>query len=269
MRKFFLFLCLACFFTRNHSFAKEGDDFCLITIAKSGSHLTEKCLENLTGKKGRFVLTHVQVNRLKNAKTLFFWAHFHQEGIAKCLLELPNTKCIFNVRDLRDVAISRVNQWVREGFIPFPDRVKSKRWLSIPYNEKLSSLFQPSVWGMSNYAKNTLSFRKFMHHFNNPNVYVTSFEKLVGPSGGGSEELQIQEITNLAKFLNIPLSKARAQEIAKNLFGDTKTFRKGQTKVWESVLNQENVDLFKKHFGDLLIFLGYEKDLNWNIPKSK
>lgn len=41
-------------------------------------------------------------------------------------------------------------------------------------------------------------------------------------------------------------------------------FRKGIAGDWKNHFNQEHIDLFKEQWGDLLIKLGYEKDINWS-----
>jgi len=49
----------------------------------------------------------------------------------------------------------------------------------------------------------------------------------------------------------------------KNLCGHTSTFRKGKIGSWKEGFSLKNKNNFKKHCGDLLIQLGYEKDKNW------
>jgi hypothetical protein len=43
----------------------------------------------------------------------------------------------------------------------------------------------------------------------------------------------------------------------------SKTFRKGQTGEWEKYFDSEHKKLFKKCAGEMLITLGYEKDMDW------
>jgi hypothetical protein len=43
----------------------------------------------------------------------------------------------------------------------------------------------------------------------------------------------------------------------------SKTFRKGKTGGWQKHFSAEHKALFKNYAGDLLIDLGYEKDLDW------
>jgi len=55
---------------------------------------------------------------------------------------------------------------------------------------------------------------------------------------------------NLSKNLNLP---GRMQT----------TFRKGLSGEWKNLFSESHKDTFKDIAGDLLIKLGYEKDLGW------
>ena len=98
--------------------------------------------------------------------------------------------------------------------------------------------------------------------------YVTSFEKLIGPRGGGSEQLQQDEILRIAHFLEIPLTEADVKNVVADLFGETSTFREGKIGSWKDHFTPKHVAQFKKASGDLLIRLGYEVDSSWDLPKK-
>jgi hypothetical protein len=40
-------------------------------------------------------------------------------------------------------------------------------------------------------------------------------------------------------------------------------YRKGKPGDWKNHFNKEHKTYFKKHFGELLVKLGYEQDMNW------
>jgi hypothetical protein len=99
---------------------------------------------------------------------------------------------------------------------------------------------------------------------NYPYGFTIRFEDLIGSKGGGDDAKQIATVKAIAKHISVELSEERAQEIATNLFGITKnTFRKGQIGAWKEEFTPEHKKLFKQYGGELLIKLGYEKDLNW------
>ena len=106
-------------------------------------------------------------------------------------------------------------------------------------------------------------FYAYLNWMNQPFVYTTYFEKLVGAKGGGSAEMQLEEIINIAKFLDINLSPKNAQLIADSLFGGTGTFHEGQIGSWKKYFKPEHKNAFKQLAGNLLIELGYEQDFNW------
>lgn len=96
-----------------------------------------------------------------------------------------------------------------------------------------------------------------------PQVLMVYFENLVGEKGGGSREMQLDEIRRIAEHLEVELSPERLEEIADNLFGGTSTFMSGQIGTWRQYFGPEHVDLIKKSCGNTLIRLGYERDKDW------
>ena len=90
------------------------------------------------------------------------------------------------------------------------------------------------------------------------------FEDLVGEKGGGSKESQLEVIKAIVKHLDISLTEKEIQEnVIDKLFGGTGTFREGKIGAWKNYFTPEHKKLFKLYGGEMLIKLGYEKDLNW------
>lgn len=93
---------------------------------------------------------------------------------------------------------------------------------------------------------------------------VIHFEALVGPRGGGSRELQRQEIRRITAHLETNLSEGEIEEVAEGIFDQqAATFRKGVMGDWRNYFTPEHKRAFKEVAGQLLIELGYEKDLDW------
>ena len=63
--------------------------------------------------------------------------------------------------------------------------------------------------------------------------------------------------------MNLQISDRNLIKIANDLFGGTWSFRKGSIGSWKQYFTQEHKQAFKEVAGQLLIDLGYEKDLNW------
>lgn len=91
----------------------------------------------------------------------------------------------------------------------------------------------------------------------------TRFEDLIGVHGGGEFGVQCEKIRKIAAHVSLGLNEREIKHIAKTMIGNSYTFRKGVIGGWRSVLSDEHKDEFKKLAGNLLIELGYEKDLDW------
>ena len=95
--------------------------------------------------------------------------------------------------------------------------------------------------------------------------HTVHFENLIGSKGGGSDDVQAQEILKMAEHLRIELSPEKLAHVQKELFGNSRTFRQGKTGGWQQTFTPEMKSAFKNVPGanQLLIDLGYEKDSNW------
>lgn len=93
--------------------------------------------------------------------------------------------------------------------------------------------------------------------------YTTLFERLVGPQGGGSREVQIQEIRAIAHHLRIPCAENDVVATADNAFGGTATFHQGLMGRWRQYCSTQHKQVLKELIGQSLIDLGYERNLDW------
>ena len=46
-------------------------------------------------------------------------------------------------------------------------------------------------------------------------------------------------------------------------YGKSSTFRKGKVGNWKKTLSESDIDIFKKYINELIVSLGYEKNLEW------
>ena len=73
----------------------------------------------------------------------------------------------------------------------------------------------------------------------------------------------------MVKFYNsIANSKLNANALTEKALANinpkkSHTFRKGESGQWRKIFNEEHTEVFKKVAGDLLIRLGYERNLDW------
>jgi len=163
-----------------------------------------------------------------------------------------NFKIIICTRDPRDLICALVRGC-------YGTTSKEHLYEAIKYPGKTiaraTGLDQPFLKKYTTYSE---CISDYLEWKNYPNVYLTSFEKLVGPNGGGDRKVQIQEVLNIAAFIGREIDYEKAGAIADQLFGGTPTFIKGQIKDWEKTLSQDLLKLYYRKEGNLAQKLGYE-----------
>lgn len=105
---------------------------------------------------------------------------------------------------------------------------------------------------------------------NDPRVLPVKIETLI-PIDKNDPESQLKAIDQIAKFLGVKLTRSKKKKLAKKCakFRYKKIDRIGNLSDgmtifdWRNDFTEEDKILFKKHFGQLLIDLGYEEDYNW------
>lgn len=105
----------------------------------------------------------------------------------------------------------------------------------------------------------------FMRWMVSPVCCVLDFEKLMGEHGGAAtQEDAIGELRKIAEVLQMhDLSDEQLLSIYQKHFGHGYSFFKGKVGTWKDYLDQDLRIAVKEEVGELLIELGYEKDLDW------
>lgn len=245
------------------------DRFYVVSIPKCGTNLLAKCVHQITKRFFNQVdyNDHIIVNPVtcKFGGTRVLVTHFICDKRNIEFFKKFDAKGIFIYRDPRDQIISfayfiqKIDRWPHLKKLSMSELImKLITDISMLYGPKG---FVNSIWlelkGVDSYYLLYLDWRLI------DEVYATTFEKLVGKQGGGSDELQFLEIKNIALHLGYNLSNDEIKEIQSKLFGGTWTFREGKIGSWKEHFTLEHKKAFKKVAGQLLIDLGYEKDLNW------
>lgn len=96
--------------------------------------------------------------------------------------------------------------------------------------------------------------------YHSPNCLTVRFEDLVGPNGGGSEELQIATIQGIGRFLGVELPSNEARQIGAAMFGQGRTFRAGTIAAWQNRFDGETHKLFMSKVAAAAAELGYVYD---------
>lgn len=239
--------------------------FVIFTPPKTGTHLCSKTLSLISGKAPAFhiyelpktTLEIIQLALKETDNQHFIVAHTFQAEDLNMLAAI-GYKIIFLIRDPRDHLLSALD-WMHEG-----------EWAYIPVNqindpvEQLTDLITGEKKRFPYVDFGFLAYERHIKNIPPANLYITHFEKLVGSKGNGSDEEQEEEILKLANFIGKDITAEEAREIGKNVFGGTRTFRKGTINQWKTRYNPEQKRIFKERYNTLLIRLGYEKDDTWN-----
>lgn len=200
-----------------------------------------------------------QLSRLRYNQ--FATAHMPYSNAFGAVLENMNVRSALILRDPRDVVVSHARYITEE-----PTHFLYHRYKTMDKDDRLMA----SIIGIRQNAGGgpmlldiRQRWRSVMPWRQQPYNYTTTFEKLVGPQGGGDAEIQMSEIRNIAEHFDIQKETAFFENVAANLYGGTTTFRKGQIGKWREHFKQAHIDAFKKLAGDILVELGYEADQCW------
>jgi hypothetical protein len=263
---------MSCFFNlpaKKKSHVKQTHSVVLInSIPKCGTHLVQKCIELLTGKKQKWIGTKVTdlfftgndfsviLHKLKSLDSKhYMFSHLtYSNKLAQFLTHLKY-HVFFVYRDPRGQVASLAKWWIKMG-----------HGIDGNLNETILSLLQESrlyQFRWQNITDIKTLYLEFMPWALNPNFCTVRFEDLVGEQGGGSAEKQFETVRRIAKYLGLKRTTQEIQFICNQLFGGTSTFSQGQIDGWKAYFTGKHKRIFKKIAGNLLIELEYEKDNNW------
>jgi hypothetical protein len=243
--------------------------FIVVTPQKTGTHLLTKALTQLLHQEvineWQGDITKEQfVAFLERAKKSGTYPHMHalpRPHLIEALKE-RRYRVLFLMRDPRDQLIS-LYFYIQQGWKYGPLRM-DYAYGSLSLAEKFDEL----ITGSRYHVSGTLAImgRRIPWMYEDPDFVLTlRFENLVGEEGGSSREAQILELEKAMAFIEADISRKKIRSRSTDLFGKPgeKTFRKGQIGEWRDFFTPELKETFKRVFGDQLIYLGYEADLNW------
>ena len=182
-------------------------------------------------------------------------------------LNKRRTKKIFIYRDLRDVVVSHA-RWVNSECRYFlneyyrncssdEERVMLSIVGIVPGTPVGSNISTPPIGR---------DFERWKGWISDEDTLSVKFEDLVGERGGGSEETKICVIREILDFLEVELSEEDVRQKFSIIQLDpskSHTFRKGRIGAWREIFTEEHKKAFKAEAGNMLIELGYEKNMEW------
>jgi hypothetical protein len=180
------------------------------------------------------------------------------------VIDEANIRTLFITRDIRDIAVSNSYYIYRNQSHRLHSYFNSlnsddERLMAsiVGISEKLlkDGSRSPSI------GENAATYLPWLQEENCLSVH---FEDLVGSSGGGSDNKQIEMIRAITNHLNIDITEEQIIQIAKKVFyKKSNTFRKGQIGDWRNHFTDEHKQAFKEVCGDILIKMGYADGYDW------
>ena len=242
----------------------------IFTIPKSGTYLIAKAVKPLSQNR-KYILRHT-FNKIylldpKEALHNILYRFFTSKKTDKVVL----------VRDLRDIFLSltfytdnSLNAYTGDVFqvyYHFKPRKQviaiADKWKDFSLNEKLTAILEGGK--LSPYCDYYMMrmIQEAIKLLKMENSSLVKFEELIGPKGKGDIKEQQRVLQNLARILKVSEEKIDMHAVARDLFGNSKTFNKGQIGRWKEYFTDAHKKLFKEKYGEFLIQFGYEADDNW------
>ncbi len=252
--------------------------FYLVTLPKAGTNFIKFIIDDILKYK------NISIKVEKSQVYMFPSSPIKQRSWAHAIAIPKNIstaikfryKIIFLIRDLRDQLVSFAYYIKKNRSNEKAKKLQPKLYelARLPINEMLREMMVDSSffedWMRINEPTNLTHINDFYDLYlpwmELPFVYTTRFENIIGPEGGGTEAALIEEIINIASFLDIKLTEKDAMKIAKGRskwFGHSETYRTGKIGNWKNEFSDEHKKLFKDFCGQQLIDLGYENDFSW------
>lgn len=250
------------------------DDFFMITVPKSGTHLFAAYLNMMLKTEKTFLgITQIVEGEevqedakdwleKSKEKNSYFVCHF---AFSKPLFayreEHPHYKMIFCIRDLRDIIVSGVDYLDKYKNLA----EKDEDWNGATYEEKLLKLLDENSRNYLNLPAQIRLALKSIEKYGE--AFICRYEDFVGASGGGDIELQQEKIMELADFLSVKISEKKMNFMIDRAYGKqlryNTTFNVGKIGRWREQFTPAVIEKFKQVLGEELVLLGYEEDYNW------
>jgi hypothetical protein len=237
---------------------------CVSVVGCSGHPIMKRALKHLVPDR---YLSSVREDgeRVKLAGHLAF------TGRNLALFQEHDLRSVLVVRDPRDNFVNLVNR-SRYGYCPekfdrprtHPDAVEFHRLLMAHAEPGRTGVVDHYVEGIGALATLRRIFEVARWH-GHPRIHTVRFEDFIDLRGEG-HAAQRPTIARLAEFLGVEGTDEDIDRIAttNNQWIRWKVDRQPEYVVgWQEVFTDEDRAAFKRHFGDVLLRLGYEADDDW------
>lgn len=175
---------------------------------------------------------------------------------------------VFIYRDPRDTVVSLLHWWKR---FPRPAMWPYRYFESLARDEERIEFLIGGWPGIArrgdfpedvDYPDVGTRFGEFLPWFDNADCMTVRFEDLVDPARAPGS------YRTIARHVLPDLDDRLVEELVEGMMRGTdpsrsKTYRSGSSGEWKLLFSKEHVRKFKDCAGDLLVRLGYERDLDW------
>lgn len=241
------------------------------SIPKSGTHLLARCLEQFPGliDSGVHLKPETQTAALETTLSALYTGSFataHLPFTSERAEALASSDIVhtLTIRDPRDVVVSHFHYVTRRAtnhplhayFNTLPSDT-ARLMVSI---QGVDAAATGVGHDLENIGQRFRHYLRWEEH----DCCVVRFGDLIGPRGGGSRERQVAAIRRLATHLGVELQDRDVNRVLERaFFAKSTTFRRGVIGDWKNHFAEPHKAAFKEVAGQLLIDLGYEKDVDW------
>jgi hypothetical protein len=185
------------------------------------------------------------------------FSHLFYSQERENLLNDAGVRCLFIIRDLRDIVVSESNYLsTNSGHIyhgAFSGAGSQRERI-------LRSLEGCAALGLPSMAQLFDGFRGWLRSC----AHVVRFEDLIGHKGGGDDDRQRQALSSLFDFLGISCDSKLREQLASCVYSEVSpTFNRGGAIQWPHYFDAEIKRRFKEMTGNAIVVYGYETSTSW------
>lgn len=255
-----------------HKFARRllngsGPKILCVTIPKAGTHLLERAL-CLHPPLYRKALPTIHADNIQQWGSLgeilsalspgqIVMSHLHFSHDRWQSVVESGTRCIFMVRDPRDVVVSQAHYILGQRRHRNHELFRSQK--SFRDCVSLSIVGHPDT--------NLLSIGETLRRFEGwmrDGVLVVRFEDLVGSQGQGNDTRQREALKTIYNHIGLELDAQTLSHLAFKTFSNrSPTFKNGVAGRWKDDFDDELKEQFKESAAEAIVRYGYESDDKW------
>jgi hypothetical protein len=170
--------------------------------------------------------------------------HVQHTEYFEALLRERDYRVVHVVRDPRDVCVSHAHYMMARPKHPFHGFYRSLGDLNARVAFSITGGWIPGVGYLASVGERYRLMKGWLSY---PGAVTIRFEDLVGPQGGGAEGGQRQALLQICDLLEA--EPEDLEDVARSIFGESSTFRKGKIGGFSEVFDERLTTLFDEVWG--------------------